>query len=65
MLAMTSKAIAMVKNVRVVLRAGMSRTAPSDVKGKLGGDGEPVEGIGVGRLVNADRLISIPLFAEI
>jgi hypothetical protein len=47
------------------VRAGMSRNAPLDVKGKLGGDGEAVEGIGVGRLVNADRFISMPLFAEI
>jgi hypothetical protein len=64
MLDMISKAIAMVSNVRVVLRAVMSRNAPSDVKGKLGGDGDGVEGIGVGRLVKADRFISMSPFSE-
>ena len=45
----------MVRNVRVALRAGTLKTAPSDVKGKLGGDDDGEDGIGVGRLVNTDH----------
>ena len=51
----TSSAVAIVENARIVLRRGMVRIAPSDGRGKLDGvgDGDGVDGIGVGRVVKA------------
>jgi hypothetical protein len=53
--------VAIVKKVRVALSAGTSKTAPSVARGKLGGDGDGdgVKVIGVGRLIEADQLVSI------